>query len=147
MVMSEHQCFNGQNSWKDCMDSWDLVKHYLDNGVAIYDYWNFALTKGGVSSWGWRQNSLVLVDTENKTYELDYEYYLMKHLSRYIKPGAVYLGTSGSMDQALAFQNPDGKIVVLVAEKENQAKTLTINCGKKTVTVPVQPDSISTIVF
>ena len=147
MVMSEHQCFNGQNSWKDCMDSWDLLKLYMDNGVSLYEYWNLALKKGGVSTWGWRQNSLVLVDEENGTYQWDYEYYLMKHISHYVQPGAVYLDTEGSQSEALAFRNPDGRVVVLVAEKEGVEKTLSLTVGRKTVSVPVAPSSISTIVL
>lgn len=147
MVMSEHQCFNGQNSWEDCMDSWDLLKFYMDNGVALYDYWNLALKKDGVSTWGWRQNSLVLVDEENKSYKWNYEYYLMKHISHYVLPGAVYLGTSGSQSEALAFKNPDGRIIILVAEKEGVERKLSITFDKKTLSVPLAPDSISTIVI
>lgn len=52
MVMSEHQCHSGSNSWDDFMHSWELLKFYLDNGVGIYDYWNLALKENGISTWG-----------------------------------------------------------------------------------------------
>ena len=147
MVMSEQQCFNGANSWKDFMDAWDLLKHNLDNGVAIYDYWNLALFDGEVSTWGWQQNSLISVDYDKGTYRYNYEFYEMKHVSRYVRPGAVYLGTSGSMEEAMAFRNPDGSIVVLAAEKTGTPRDLTIKAGNKTVKVNIPANSVSTIVI
>jgi len=147
MVMSEQQCFNGANSWKDFMDAWGLLKHNLDNGVAIYDYWNLALFDGEVSTWGWQQNSLISVDYETGAYRYNYEFYEMKHVSRYVRPGAVYLGTSGSMEEAMAFLNPDGSIVVLAAEKTGSPRDLTIKAGQKTVKVNIPANSVSTIVI
>ena len=147
MVMSEQQCFNGANSWSDFMYAWDLLKHNMDNGVSIYEYWNMALFDGEVSTWGWQQNSLISVDYETGSYRYNYEFYEMKHISHYVQPGAVYLGTSGSMEEAMAFRNPDGSIVVLVAEKTGEPRKLTITAGKKNVTVNVPANSVSTIVI
>lgn len=147
MVQSEQQCFNGANSWADFMAAWDLLKHNMDNGVAIYDYWNLALFDGEVSTWGWQQNSLISVDYETGALKYNYEFYEMKHISHYVKPGAVYLGSSGSMAESLAFRNPDGSIAVLVAEKSGNPKNLTITAGKKTVKVNIPANSLSTIVF
>lgn len=147
MVMSEQQCFNGANSWADFMAAWDLLKENLDNGVEIYDYWNMSLFEGEVSTWGWQQNSLISVDYETRSYKFNYEYYEMKHASHFIKPGAVYLGTSGSHDQALAFQNPDKSIVVLIAQKDGQDENVTITAGKKQITVNVPANSLSTVVM
>ena len=147
MVMSEQQCFNGANSWEDFMASWDLLKHNLDNGVSIYDYWNLALFDGEVSTWGWQQNSLISVDFETGSYRYNYEFYEMKHISRYVKPGAVYLGSSGTMEEAMSFRNPDGSIVILAAEKTGEPRNLTISAGKKTVRVNIPANSVSTIVI
>ena len=147
MVMSEQQCFNGANSWSDFMSAWDLLKHNLDNGVAIYDYWNLALFDGEVSTWGWQQNSLISVDYETGAFKYNYEFYEMKHVSRYVQPGAVYLGTGGSMEEAMAFRNPDGSIVILTAEKKGEPRKLTITAGKKTVCVNIPANSVSTIVI
>lgn len=67
--------------------------------------------------------------------------------SFFIKPGAVYLGTSGSHGEVVAFQNPDKSIVLLIAEKERNAEKVTITAGKKTVTVNVPANSLSTVVI
>jgi len=146
MVMGEQQCFNGANSWEDFMASWDLLKFNLDNGVEIYDYWNMSLFDGEVSTWGWQQNSLVSVDYETCELKFNYEFYEMKHIGHFVKPGAVYLGTAG-YEEALAFRNPDGSIAVLVAEKEGKARSLTVTVGKKKATVAIPAKSLSTIIL
>ena len=40
------------------------MRHFFSHGVTSYAYWNLALLSGGVSRWGWAQNSLVVVDPE-----------------------------------------------------------------------------------
>lgn len=147
IVMSEQQCFGGANSWKDFMKAWALLKDNMDKGVSIYDYWNMSLFNGEVSTWRWRQNSLIGVDHQTGKYHYNYEYYEMKHASHFIRPGAVYLGTSGSHDQALAFRNPDGSIVLLIAETAGQAENVTIKAGRRTVRIHIPASSLSTVVI
>ncbi len=108
------------------------MKHYLTNGANAYMYWNTSLKQGGISTWGWKQNSLVVVDTVNKSYKYNYEYYLMKHLSHFVKPGAKRVTTTGEFNNLLAFVNPD-KSVVVVAQNEGEGdKELRIKVGNKT---------------
>ena len=47
----------------------------------------------------------------------------------------------------MAFRNPDGSMVVLVAEKTGEARKLTIKAGKRTIKVNIPANSVSTIVF
>ena len=49
-------------------------------------YWNISLENGGISRWGWAQNSLVVVDPQTKSYRYTPEYYVMKHVSHYVQP-------------------------------------------------------------
>ena len=59
----------------------------------------------------------------------------------------VYLGTSGSLDEAMAFLNTDGSIVILAAEKTGEPRDLTIQAGSKTVKVNLPANSVSTIII
>ena len=102
------------------------MKHYLTNGANAYMYWNASLKQGGISTWGWKQNSLVSVDTGNKTYKYNYEYYLLKHLSHFVKPGAKRLNTTGSFANLLAFINPDNSVVIVVQNDSNEEKKVFI---------------------
>lgn len=116
LYQTEQECGDGLNDWRFARHTWSLMKHFLSNGASAYTYWNLALDEGGVSRWGWAQNSLVVVDPATSTFRYTHEYWLMKHLSGFVKPGAVRIEAfswSGYENQ-LAFQNPDGSVVVVV---------------------------------
>lgn len=136
LYQTEQECGDGKNDWKHCLYSWSLMKHYLNNGANAYMYWNISLIKGGFSRWGWQQNSLITIDTLNRTYRYNHEYYLLKHFSHFIKPGARMLKTNGRSEEILAFKNPDGSIIVVfyseseaewIIQIDNQA----IRCNAK----------------
>jgi len=141
---SEQECGDGKNNWSYCKYTWDLMKHYFNNGVSAYMYWNISLSKDGMSRWGWRQNSLVTVDTTNRTYHYNYEYYLMKHLSHFVKPGAKMLRTTGNM---LAFENLDGSVIVIIQNDSNVKKEVNMAIGTKLITATLPADSFNTIVL
>ena len=125
--MTEQECGDGRNDLAGAMHSWDLMKHYIGNGVQGYFYWNTSLLEGGISTWGWRQNSLVVVDKDRKTYRYTPEYYVLKHVSHYVRSGAKVLDLSGDPADALAFLNPDGQIVLVVVNKDTAPKTVELS--------------------
>ncbi|MBC6989549.1 glycoside hydrolase family 30 protein [Hymenobacter sp. BT491] len=147
LYQSEQECGDGKNDWKYCVYTWSLMKHYLSSGANAYMYWNISLKKGGVSRWGWSQNSLVTVDEAAKTYQFNYEYYLLKHLSHYVKPGAKRLTTSGAFTNLLAFQNPDKSVVVVAQNDSNQDRVLRLKVGKQTLAPTLKPDSFNTLII
>lgn len=144
LYQTEQECGNGENDWKYCGYTWDLMKHYFKNGVNAYMYWNTSLNKGGISTWGWKQNSLISVDTLNKTFKYNYEYYLMKHLSHFVKPDAKRLNTIGAFTNILAFQNPDKSIVIVVQNESNKEKKVQLKIGTQFMTPTLKPDSYNT---
>ena len=144
LYQSEQECGNGKNDWKYCVYTWALMKHYLENGANAYMYWNTSLKQGGISTCGWKQNSLVSVDTVNRTYKFNYEYYLMKHLSHYVKPGARLLETTGEFNNLLSFINPDKSIVIVAQNESNEDKVVRIKAGDKIITPLLKADSFNT---
>ena len=145
---TEQECGDGRNDWRGAMHSWDLMKHYFGNGVQSYFYWNTSLLDGGISTWMWRQNSLVVVDKEKGTYRYSPEYYVLKHASHYVQPGARVLTLGGTYSDALGFLNPDGHAVLLLANQSDTPKTVSIEGlpGRpRVVTLPA--GSINTLVL
>lgn len=114
LFASEQECGDGKNNWPACLHAWSLMKYYFRYGVSVYDYWNISLEENVPSRWGWRQNSLVTVNAADSSYKFTYEYYLLKHASSFVKPGAKYLPVSGSYDDMMAFKNPDGSVVLIL---------------------------------
>jgi glucosylceramidase len=147
LYQSEQECGNGKNDWKYCGYTWGLMKQYLTNGANAYMYWNTSLKEGGISTWGWRQNSLVSVDTIHKTFKYNYEYYLMKHLSHFVKPGAKRLETSGDYNNLLAFVNPDKSVVIVVQNDSVKEKKFTIKVGDKILTPTLEADSYNSFLL
>lgn len=143
-IQTEQECGNGLNDWTGATYRWQLFKHYLSNGVSIYDYWNLSLKARESSRWGWRQNSLVLVDPAEHTYRYTIEYYLLKHFSHYVLPGAKAITLPSDKD-ALAFRNPDGSIIVIAANFNKEAKDLTVSISGDKTTVTLKPESFSTL--
>ncbi len=147
LYQSEQECGNGKNDWKYCEYTWGLMKHYLSNGANAYMYWNTSLKQGGISTWGWKQNSLVSVDTVNKTYKYNYEYYLMKHLSHFVKPGAKRVNTSGSFSNLLAFINTDKSVVIVVQNESAEAKQVSIKVGNQILNPLLGPGTFNTFLI
>ncbi|MDR1582845.1 MAG: beta-glycosidase [Prevotellaceae bacterium] len=145
IYQTEQECGNGQNDWELCCYSWELMKHYLNNGTNVYEYWNTSLEEGGMSRWGWRQNSLVTVNKENKTYKFTYEYYLLKHLSHYVLPGAQRLATSGTFSNLLVFKNTDNSYVIMIQNDKDTVIKPSIKIGEHIISPTLKPNSFNTI--
>jgi glucosylceramidase len=147
LYQTEQECGDGKNDWSHCCHAWDLMKHYFSNGASAYMYWNISLEKGGFSRWGWQQNSLVTVDSDSKTYHYNYEYYLIKHFSHYVKPGAKLIETIGKFNNLLAFVNPDKSIVVVAQNDTNEQLGLTFKFGNSSFSSLLEPKSFNSILI
>lgn len=146
LVQTENECGNGENNWNSALHTWNLMKIYLNSGAQAYVYWNFILENPGVSNWGWRQNSMVTVDVKTKKVIYNPEFYLMKHFSHYIKKGAYKVKTIG-YDDAMAFVNPDGELILFIANTSNQPILFTIRQNGKNLVTKIKPNSFNTLKF
>ncbi|HEX7158389.1 MAG TPA: glycoside hydrolase family 30 beta sandwich domain-containing protein, partial [Edaphobacter sp.] len=145
VYQSEQECGDASNSWSYTGYCWQLMKHYLRSGASAYLYWNISVDQGGMSTWGWRQNSLVNVDDATKTFRFSPDFYLMKHLSHFVDVGAKRLETTGTCDDALAFVNPDGTLIFLLRNELPDVRFVEIKAGGRSVVAQLAGDSISTV--
>ena len=109
-------------------ESWQLIRDWIVAGVNSYSAWNMVLDTVGKSLDNWPQNALLVVDRSAKKLIVTPAYYAFRHFSQYIALGATRIGTSGSND-ALAFKNPDGSIIVEVYNKGTASKTTIVGVG------------------
>lgn len=144
---TEAECGTGTNDWAAAENTWWQICHYFRHGARNFQYWNMVLDHTGLSPWGWHQNSLVSVDTEKKLVKYNPEYYLMKHLAHYLKPGAHYLTLQDDADDLVAFVNPDGKKVVLAVNREKDAKRIAINIDGRYINIEMKAKSFYTLYF
>src|ERR1700683_2770514 len=109
-------------------------------------YWNMVLDHTGPSSWHWKQNSPIVVDTATGAVTYTPEFYLMKHFSHYVLPGALRLRVTGGSGDALAFKNEDGSMVLVVANTDKVDKPLQLSVGDQVATVTIPAHSFNTFI-
>jgi glucosylceramidase len=164
IMQTEHQCGNypftvsgenppapptntsmAPNSWAYGMESWGLIRDWLKDGVNSYNAWNMVLDTLGAGNAAsrnppWYQNALLIVDRTAKKLTATPAYYVFRHLSQFIIPGATRIGTSTTSSNldVLAFKNADGSHVTVIynSGSSTQATTLGVGSAKYQFTVP-----------
>jgi glucosylceramidase len=147
LMQTETECGNGSNDWKAAEYTFSLMKYYFENGVGIYTFWNPVLDETGESQWGWKQNSMISINSKSLEVKYNPEYFLLKHFSSFIQPGAFKLQTKGPFENILAFRNPDGKIVLIMVNSEMSTKNLKVKIGNKIITAGLTAKSFNTFVL
>ncbi|MEY2943423.1 MAG: hypothetical protein RLY97_1437 [Pseudomonadota bacterium] len=144
---SEQECGVGTNDWHYVRYSWEVIKRYFQNGASAWHYWNLVMPVGGMSGWGWPQNSLITVDTKAGTWHLNPEYYLMRHFSAFIQKGAHRVATDSFLgfENQLAFRNPDGSLVIVIQNEMAQPQLVRMTVGDKQLNVTLPADSLNSI--
>ena len=145
-MATESECGNGSNDWAAAVHTFGLMLDYIGNGVNSYMYWNMILDDTGLSTWGWKQNSLISVLKANGKLRYNPEFFLMKHLSYYVVPGAKRISLTGTKD-ALAFKNLDGSLVLFLGNLTNDNITTRIQAGSQQPTIEIPAQSFNTIVI
>jgi len=77
-------------------------------------------------SWDWAQNALITVDQNSGKVTYNGEFYIYKHFSHFVKPGAKRILTTGSWGDKIAFTNPDGSTVLVMGNSSNQSHDVAI---------------------
>jgi glucosylceramidase len=150
-MQSETRCLSGANSWADAQQLYEQMKRYFDGGAGSYFMWNMVLDDTGMSSWKWRQNAMITIDRASGKVTFNGEYYVMRHFSQFVKPGARRILTSGPWGDKIAFLNADGSTVFVIGNSSNKAQPIIITPGSRadgdnTLTATLPAASINTFV-
>ncbi|MEZ0217981.1 MAG: glycoside hydrolase family 30 beta sandwich domain-containing protein [Rariglobus sp.] len=150
-IQSETECNKGDNSWADAQRLYTLMKRYIDGGAGSYFAWNMVLDETGMSTWKWKQNALITVNRETGKVTYNGEYYVMRHFSHYVKPGAKRVLSTGLWGDQIAFVNPDGSTVIVLGNSDKQPQSVTLavsgRAGGDTLKATLPSRSINTFVI
>jgi glucosylceramidase len=94
----------------------NLAINSVRNWSRTVTTWNLALDANHGPVIGSCTNCMGVVTTDGGGYTTNAEYYVLGHLSKFVEPGAVRIGSTGYGDggvQNVAFRNPDGTIVLV----------------------------------
>jgi glucosylceramidase len=136
--LSETQCGGtmgstapAPNDFAYATSTWGQIRDAIrTNGMTAYNAWNMVLDPGGLGiddTRKWPQNALLVANSGSITQTP--AYYVFRHFSQFVDPGAKVVGTSGG--DAVAFKNPDGSLVaVMYSGSANYSYVVSIG-GKK----------------
>ena len=130
----------------------------VESGASAWIYWNMILDeKGGP----WLvspvhgdpdpnvQHPVVIVNRQKKETTYTGLYYYLAHFSKFVRPGAVRVGTAGAVNgvRCLAFQAKDGSMVAEVMNSRKQPATVQLNWHDQPVSLQLPALSITTCLW
>ena len=121
----------------------------LNNHVDGWIDWNMVLDKQGGPNWfkNWCV-APVIVDSDKDEVYFTPLYYTMAHFSKFLRPGAVRIGTENSDPSLMvtAALNPDGSIAVVILNMNSASKNVMLSLENRSVEVQISAQAIQTIV-
>jgi len=135
----------------------NMIMNDLKNYVSGWIYWNMILDQNG-GPWlvspehgdpdNNPQHSVVIINRAAGKVTYTGLYYYLAHFSRFIRPGAYRINSSGGIDKLnfAAFRNTDGTIVLNVINNSDEIKCK-IKWYNKMTTQKFKAHSITTIIW
>jgi glucosylceramidase len=147
-------CVESYNA--DRLNDWALGERYgtsmindFNAGTVGWTDWNVLLDeKGGPNHVGNFCFAPIHADTKNGTLIYTSSYYYIGQFSKFIKPGAKRIASVASRDKLLttAYMNPDGKIAVVVMNKNDEKIDYSLWIKGKAAKLSSAPHSIATLI-
>lgn len=164
-----HDIIGDLNHWAGGWVDWNMVldseggpDHWKDEQVAFKESFEksgcreeeltetereFLLpcTKTGI----WVGEAPVIIDHGIKETKYSSSYYYIGHFSKFIRPGAVRIGSSMYTDrlEACAFENPDGEKVAVIMNAGEKNEDITIRYRDELAETQLPAHSIATYLF
>ena len=137
---------------------WNVVERYAKETIGDFNNfttavvtWNMLLDQNGgpVNNRSLGAGAPVVVDTVKRDFTLTSTFYAYGHFSKFIKRGAVRIGSSTYNDavKVVAFSNPNGDIVVVVLNTTEQDATPKIRLDDCTAEFKMPAKSLQTLVI
>lgn len=126
----------------------DMIGNFAA-GMDTFIDWNICLNEiGGPNYVGNYCEAPIICDTKNGTLSYKLSFHYISHFSRYIKPGAKRIATTIFTDEIeqVAFMNPDESIVVIIQNRSDVGKNVSLRLADKLIDVDLPAESISSII-
>ncbi|GLW44728.1 glucosylceramidase [Streptomyces sp. NBRC 14336] len=129
----------------------NLVVRNMRNGGETVVNWNLALDQNGGPHQGHCANRCNgVVEIANGTVTRGAEYYVLGHVTKFIKPGAVRVGStsqgSGGV-QNVTFQNPDRSFAGYVVNTAATAQRFSLTEGGRSLAYTLPAGAVATVVW
>jgi glucosylceramidase len=133
----------------------NMIMNDIKSWVSAWIYWNMILDENG-GPWlvskvhgdpeNNRQHPVVVINRSTKQVSYTGLYYYLAHFSRFIRPGAYRIGSSGRSGQVnlAAFQNPDHSVIVVIINNGADIKG-TVQINNKSGSLELPAHSVATL--
>jgi glucosylceramidase len=130
----------------------------LEAYTSAWIYWNMILDEKG-GPWSVSeihgnpdpnvQHPVVIVDRRSKKVNYTGLYYYLSHFSKFVRPGALRVKTTGSLDRVrvMAFKAPDGRIVSELMNSKSEDVEIGVKFHEKVVRLKLPAISIMTALW
>ena len=144
--------------WEDG-DFWvNQIVSDLEVGAAAWIYWNMILDEKG-GPWAISpvhgnpdpnvQHPVVIINRQTKQVTYTGLYYYLAHFSKFVRPGAVRIETSGNVKgvRCVAFKTPAGGMVAQLVNSRQAGTTVRLESGGRVLRVSLPAISITTCLW
>ncbi|WP_162037863.1 carbohydrate-binding protein [Chengkuizengella sediminis] len=105
---------------------------------------NFGPTNGGCSDC----RGVITVDSESGEVVKNVEYYVLGHISKFVKPGAKRIESNANSDlQNVAFKNPDGSKALLAMNNTDEERDFKVRWGEQSFIYTLPAGAVATFVW
>ena len=135
---------------------WDSGERYgrnmigdINNYCQGYLDWNLFLDNfGGPNHVNNVCDAPIIIDIFPENLILETSYYYIGHISKYVKPGAHRIGLELTNEKlnAVAFENKNGEVVLVVMNTTDSAQTVTVSLNKTLESYELPAHSIVTVI-
>jgi len=139
------------------LGSWKLGERYahdiigdLNNWTVGWIDWNMVLDeKGGPNHVGNFCDAPIIADSTTNKLHYQSSYYYLGHFSKFIRPGAVRIGckTTNKSLETTAFRNTDGRTVVVVMNRTDDAIPFELKVVDQTTKLTSPAHSIMSLIY
>ncbi|MER6348742.1 RICIN domain-containing protein [Streptomyces sp. NPDC001595] len=129
----------------------NLVVRNMRNGGETVVNWNLALDRNGGPHQGHCQTRCNgIVEIANGTVTRGAEYYVLGHVTKFVKPGATRIGSTSQGAggvQNVAFRNPDGSRAVYAVNTAASAQTFSITDSGRSLRHTLPAGAVATFTW
>jgi glucosylceramidase len=129
--------------------TWEKIRDWLKAGVTVYELWNMVLDPWGKnigSRRAWPQNSPITVHPETREVRYTPMFGAVGSFAKFVRPGSRMVETEGTFANALAFTDPDGRVVVVLHNHNTTREDIRIWIRGAVYLVEMPPQSFTTVV-
>lgn len=140
--------FSDNLMWNTKNITMGATKNWSKNAL----FWNLALDDSfGPTNNGCQDCRGVVTISASGEIEKNVEYYAIGHFSKFVRPGAYRIASSdfdsGTGLSNVAFENPDGSIVLVVLNESSSARTFSVIVGESSFSAEIAANALVSIVW